>query len=54
MLRPIAENPFADRQIAEFQFVEKIICRIADLPIFYLPKNVTIYKQAAGVQCDQK
>jgi hypothetical protein len=22
MLRPIAENPFADRQIAEFQFAE--------------------------------
>jgi hypothetical protein len=33
MLRPIAENPFADRQIAEFQFAEKIICRK-----FYLPK----------------
>jgi hypothetical protein len=40
MLRPIAENPFADRQIAEFQFAEKIICRIADLPIFYLPKSI--------------
>jgi hypothetical protein len=26
MLRPIAENPFADRQIAEFQFAEKLIC----------------------------
>jgi hypothetical protein len=38
MLGPIAENPFVDRQIAEFQFAEKNICRIADLPIFYLPK----------------
>jgi hypothetical protein len=39
MLRPIAKNPFADHQIAEFQFAEKIICRIADLPIYYLPKS---------------
>jgi hypothetical protein len=31
MLRPIAENLFVDRQIAEFQFAEKIICRFADL-----------------------
>jgi hypothetical protein len=35
MLRPIAENPFADRQIAEFQFAEKLICWK-----FYLLKNI--------------
>jgi hypothetical protein len=46
MQRPIAKNPFANRQIAEFQFLEKIICRIADLPLFYLPKNAEGYFRA--------
>jgi hypothetical protein len=35
MLRPIAENRFEDRQIAEFQFAEKIICGK-----IYLRKNL--------------
>jgi hypothetical protein len=35
MLRPIAENPFADRQSAELQFAEKNFCGN-----IYLRKNL--------------
>jgi hypothetical protein len=34
MLRPIAENPFVDRQIEEFQIAPKKFCGKINLPIF--------------------
>jgi hypothetical protein len=41
MLRPIAENTFADRQIGEFLFAEILFAQIGILPIFYFPKHYT-------------